>query len=45
LTDRSLSGDPGVPRKYFCAAMFVAFCDHAFGISTPRCSNATAPVR
>src|SRR5215218_8267611 len=28
------------PRKYFWATMLVAFCDHVFGNSTPRCSNA-----
>src|SRR4051812_19943658 len=28
------------PRKYFWATMFVAFCDHVFGNSTPCCANA-----
>ena len=27
-SDDSRSGVPGVPRKYFWATMFVAFCDH-----------------
>ena len=40
LTDRSRSSLPGCPRKYFWATMFVAFCDQAFGNSTPRCSKA-----
>src|SRR3954466_4486948 len=37
LTDDSRSGDPIRPRKYFCATMFVAFCDHVLGNSTPSC--------
>src|SRR3712207_3398266 len=39
LTDDSRSGEPMRPRKYFCATMFVAFCDHVFGNSTPFCSK------
>jgi hypothetical protein len=27
------------PRKYFCATMFVAFCDQVFGNSTSACSK------
>src|SRR5206468_5386862 len=29
----SRCGVPRVPRKYFCATMFVAFCDHVVGNS------------
>ena len=43
LTERSRSGDPTCPRKYFETTMLVACCDQAFGISTPRCSNTTVP--
>ena len=43
LTDRSRSGEPMCPRKYFETTMLVACCDHDFGISTPRCSNTTVP--
>jgi hypothetical protein len=32
-----------VPRKYFCATMFVAFCDQDRGNSTSRCSKALPP--
>ena len=39
LTECSRAGDPIWPRKYFWATMFVAFCDHVFGNSTPRCSK------
>ena len=39
-TEDSRSSEPIRPRKYFCATMFVAFCDHVVGNSTPRCSNA-----
>ncbi len=39
----SRSGVPSCPRKYFCATMFVAFCDQSFGNSTPRCSKALPP--
>ncbi|GBC87871.1 hypothetical protein HRbin12_01889 [bacterium HR12] len=39
----SRCGVPSVPRKYFCATMFVAFCDHDFGNSTSRCSKAFPP--
>src|SRR5438094_755932 len=35
-----LMPEPDPPRKYFCATMFVEFCDHDAGNSTPRCSNA-----
>ena len=34
FTDRSRSGEPTWPRKYFDTTMLVACCDHAFGIST-----------
>src|ERR1700742_4470574 len=40
LTLRSRVGESIFPRKYFWATMLVAFCDHDFGNSTPRCSNA-----
>src|SRR3954451_20848304 len=40
LTDDSRSGESMRPRKYFWATMLVAFCDHVFGNSTSRCSNA-----
>src|SRR5918993_1676682 len=43
LTERSRSGDPTWPRKYFETTMLVACCDQAFGISTPRCSKTTEP--
>ena len=43
LTERSRSGDPTCPRKYFETTMLVACCDQAFGISTPRCSKTTVP--
>src|ERR671912_1356139 len=43
LTERSRSGDPTCPRKYFETTMLVACCDQDFGISTPRCSNTTVP--
>ncbi len=39
----SRCGVPSGPRKYFCATMFVAFCDQPFGNSTSRCSNALPP--
>src|SRR5512145_2507342 len=43
LTERSRSGEPTWPRKYFDTTMFVACWDHALGISTPRCSKTTVP--
>src|SRR5450755_2628384 len=43
LTLRSRSGAPIGPRKYFETTMLVACCDHAFGISTSRCSNTSSP--
>src|SRR6185436_10366170 len=43
LTERSRSGEPTWPRKYFETTMLVACCDHGFGISTPRCSKTSAP--
>ena len=43
LTERSRSGDPTWPRKYFETTMLVACCDQDFGISTPRCSKTTVP--
>ena len=42
-TERSRSGVPMVPRKYFETTMLVACCDQDFGISTSRCSNTTWP--
>src|SRR5215218_4670828 len=39
FTERSRSGEPMRPRKYFCATMFVAVCDQNFGNSTPGCWN------
>ena len=42
-SERSRSGVPRVPRKYFCATMFVALSDHETGNSTSSCSKATAP--
>src|SRR6266545_3171574 len=44
FADRSRSGDPTWPRKYFDATMLVACCDHVFGISTWRCSKTTVPL-
>src|SRR4029453_16401700 len=43
FTERSRSGDPTWPRKYFETTMLVACCDQDFGISTPRCSKTTVP--
>src|SRR5690349_8698725 len=43
FTERSRSGDPTCPRKYFETTMLVACCDQDLGISTPRCSNTTLP--
>ncbi len=43
-TEDSRWGVPRGPRKYFCATMFVAFCDQVDGNSTPRCSKALPPV-
>src|SRR6185436_5095469 len=43
LTLRSRSGVPIWPRKYLETTMLVACCDHAFGISTSRCSNTISP--
>ena len=40
-TECSRVGESSWPRKYFWATMFVAFCDHVCGNSTPRCSKAT----
>ena len=40
LTERSRSGEPSWPRKYFWATMFVAFCDQRVGNSTSCCSKA-----
>ena len=31
LTERSRSGEPSCPRKYFWATMLVAFCDQLLG--------------
>ena len=41
LTERSRTGEPSCPRKYFWATMFVAFCDHEAGNSTSACSKET----
>ena len=43
LTERSRSGVPIWPRKYFETTMLVACCDQDFGISTSRCSKTTLP--
>src|SRR6185503_8824724 len=43
LTERSRSGEPTCPRKYFETTMLVACCDQDLGISTPRCSKTTVP--
>ena len=46
LTERSRVGESSWPRKYFWATMFVAFCDHVEGNSTPSCrKEPTAAVR
>jgi hypothetical protein len=45
LTERSRFGVPSVPRKYFCATIWVAIIDQDEGNSTPRCSNETVPSR
>src|SRR3954453_14113559 len=46
LTERSRVGEVSWPRKYFCATMFVEFCDHDFGNSTFSCrKEPTAAVR
>ena len=42
-TERSRSGVPSVPRKYFDATTFVASSDQVFGTSTSLCSKMTAP--
>src|SRR5690606_12052918 len=42
-TDRSRSGVPSCPRKYFETTMLVACCDQNFGNSTSRCSKTTSP--
>jgi hypothetical protein len=43
LTERSRSGVPRVPRKYFWTTTLVAVCDQALGNSTWRCSKYTLP--
>jgi hypothetical protein len=43
LTERSRSGVPRVPRKYFCTTTLVAVCDQLLGNSTCRCSKNTLP--
>jgi hypothetical protein len=46
LTERSRSGESSFPRKYFWVTMFVAFCDHVAGNSTPSWrKDPTAAVR
>src|SRR5262245_19421697 len=42
-TERSRSGVPSVPRKYFWTTMFVASWDQDFGTSTSFCSKTTSP--
>ena len=39
----SRSAVPSVPRKYFWATMFVAFCDHVTGNSTSGWKKASVP--
>src|SRR5215217_6396508 len=43
LTERSRSGEPTWPRKYFETTMLVACCDQNDGISTSFCSKTTLP--
>ena len=42
-TERSRSGVPTVPRKYFCTTTFVAVWLQLLGTSTSRCSNTILP--
>ena len=42
-SDVSRSAVPSVPRKYFWATMFVAFCDHVAGNSTSGWKKASVP--
>ena len=44
-SDDSRSGVPSVPRKYFWATMFVAFCDQLTGNSTSGWKKASVPSR
>ena len=44
LTERSRSGVPALPLKYFCVTMFVAVIDQNFGTSTSFCSKKTSPL-
>ena len=43
-TERSRSGVPAFPWKYFCVTMFVAVIDQDFGTSTSFCSKKTSPL-
>ena len=43
--ERSRSGVPSVPRKYFETTTLVAICDQDFGISTSFCSKTMPPPR
>ena len=43
-TERSRSGVPTMPRKYFWTTTLVAVCDQLFGTSTSRCSKTTLPL-
>jgi len=43
LTERSRSGVPTGPLKYFEATTLVAICDQKAGTSTPCCSKITSP--
>src|SRR5262245_206579 len=43
FTEVSRSGMPSVPRKYFWATMFVAFCDQSTGNSTSGWWKASVP--
>ena len=42
-TERSRSGVPTVPRKYFWTTTFVAVWLQLLGTSTSRCSNTLLP--
>jgi hypothetical protein len=44
-SDDSRSTVPSVPRKYFWATMFVAFCDQLTGNSTSGWRKASVPSR
>ena len=42
-TERSRSGVPTVPRKYFCTTTLVAVCVQPLGTSTSCCSKTALP--